>query len=262
MGFIQNDAMRYYTFELFDEEPIAQGIFTRQGGVSPAPWASLNAGGLSGDERENVVENRRRIFSAFERPVESIFDVWQVHSAEVIAADRPRPLQQAHQKADAIVTDRRELTLFMRFGDCVPILFFDPVRRIIAIAHAGWQGTVTKIVQATVQAMKDLYSCQAQDILAGIGPSICVDHYEFGGEGLERVQETFRNEMSEVTCLRNGKTHFDLWKANRLLLLQCGVRSEHIQISNICTAENTRDWFSHRAEHGKTGRFGALLALK
>ena len=89
--------------------------------------------------------------STFERPVESIFDVWQVHSAEVIAADRPRPLQQAHQKADAIVTDRPEITLFMRFGDCVPILFFDPIRRIVAIAHAGWQGTVAKIVQATVQ---------------------------------------------------------------------------------------------------------------
>ena len=204
----------------------------------------------------------QRIFSTAGRAVQSVFDVWQVHSAEVIAADRPRPLQQAHQKADAIITDRPEVSLFMRFGDCVPILFYEPIHRIVAIAHAGWQGTVAKIVQATVGVMRDQYACRAEDILAGIGPSICVEHYEFGGEGLERVQHVFRDEISEVTQTMNGKPHFDLWKANRLLLLQCGLRCEHIQVANICTAANTQDWFSHRAEHGKTGRFGALLALK
>jgi polyphenol oxidase len=262
MAFIQSGKIRYYSFEIFADEPLFHGVFTRHGGVSTLQWASLNTGGLSGDTRENVVENRQRIFKTFGRKVESIFDVWQVHSNDVIATDHPRPLDHPHQKADAIVTNCPEITLFMRFGDCVPILFYDPRHRVVAIAHAGWQGTVSKVVQATVQVMIERYACQPQNILAGIGPSICVEHYEFGGEGLERVRASFPNELSEVILAKDGKTYFDLWRANQLLLLQSGLLNDHIQVSNVCTASNTQDWFSHRAEHGKTGRFGALLALK
>lgn len=262
MAFIEHNLLKYFSFEVFDGARITHGVFTRQGGISPAPWASLNTGGMSGDARENVVENRRRIFDALNRPVESIFDVWQVHSTEVVSTDLPRLLTQPHQKADAIVTDRPNITLFMRFGDCVPIMFFDPMHQVIAIAHAGWQGTVTKIVQATVRVMQECYHSQPQDILAGIGPSICVDHYAFGGEGLERARQAFQNESGEVLKKIDGKTCFDLWKANQLLLLQAGMREDHIQVSGICTAENTHDWYSHRAENGKTGRFGALLALQ
>jgi polyphenol oxidase len=262
MAFIERDSLKYYTFEVFEGAGLAHGVFTRRGGVSPAPWALLNTGGMSGDARENVVENRRRIFASFNRPVESIFDVWQVHSAEVVATDAPRPLAQPHQKADAIITDRPDITLFMRFGDCVPILLFDPLRRVIAIAHAGWQGTVTKIVQASVKTMNARYHSQPEDILAGIGPSICVDHYEFGGEGLERARQAFGAEADEVLIQKNGKMYFDLWQANRRLLLQAGLMLDHIQVSGICTAEHTPDWYSHRAESGKTGRFGALLALQ
>ncbi len=262
MAFHESNQLNYYSFEIFADTPILQGIFTRQGGVSPSPWNSLNTGGTNGDIRENVIENRRRIFEAFDRKVKSIFDVWQVHGKEVIATSQARPLDVAHQKADAILTDREEITLFMRFADCVPIYFFDPVKRVIGIAHAGWQGTVAKIVQATVKAMRQQYNCQPVNILAGIGPSICVEHYEFGGQALEIVEKSFAAERAEVLLEKNGKIHFDLWRANFLLLIQAGLKQEHIQTSGICTAGNVENWYSHRAEHGKTGRFGALLALK
>ena len=138
----------------FPGSEVKQAFFTRHGGVSPAPWASLNQGGLSGDARANVVENRRRIFEHFGRPVESIFDVWQVHSGRVVCSDSPRPLQEPHQKADAILTDRSDVTLMMRFADCVPILFYDPIRRVVGIAHAGWQGTLVKIAGEVVKRMQ------------------------------------------------------------------------------------------------------------
>jgi YfiH family protein len=262
MAFRDHNQLRFFSFELFADAPLHQGIFTRKGGVSPSPWNSLNTGGMNGDLRENVVENRRRIFGAFGLKVESIFDVWQVHGSDVVVAKAPRPLDAAHQKADAILTDRDDITLFMRFGDCVPIYFYDPIRQVIGIAHAGWQGTVAKIVQVTVKAMQQHYHSHPADILAGIGPSICGDHYEFGGYALELVQKAFSSEKSEVILEKNGKNFFDLWRANYLLLIQAGMKHEHIQISGICTAGNVEDWYSHRAEQGKTGRFGALLALK
>jgi YfiH family protein len=191
MAFISVDGLRYYSFDLFEDLQVCQGVFTRRGGVSPAPWVSLNTGGLSGDLQENVIENRRRLFSAFNRPVESIFDVWQVHSADVKISDRPRPLDQPHEKADAIITDRPEVTLFMRFGDCVPILFYDPLRRVTAMAHAGWQGTVANVGRATVYLMMSRFGCNPANILAGIGPSICLEHYEVGSDVITRAQSVF-----------------------------------------------------------------------
>ncbi len=262
MPFHEHNSLRYYSFDLLDDASIYQGIFTRKGGVSPAPWNSLNTGGLNGDARENVVENRQRIFSTFRRQVKTIFDVWQVHGTDVIAAKAARPLDGLHQKADAILTDREDITLFMRFADCVPIYFYDPIKRVIGIAHSGWQGTVHKIVLAVVKAMQQQYRSQPADIMAGIGPSICVDHYEFGGNAQTAVEKAYQDLVGEVLIEKNGKTHFDLWRANYLLLIQAGLRADHIQISGVCTASNVDDWYSHRAENGKTGRFGALLALK
>ena len=262
MSFHQSDQLRYYSFDLFDSESLFQGIFTRRGGISSAPWTSLNTGGMSGDSLENVIENRRRIFSEFHLPVESIFDVWQVHSSEVIATDAPRPLDESHKKADAIVTNRQNITLFMRFGDCVPVFFYDPTQKVIAITHAGWLGTVAKIVQKTVECMRGQYHCDPRNILAGIGPSICAEHYEIKQDVIAKVQSSMGAEADDVLIDRGGKTYLDLWRANQIQLLLAGLSDDHIQVSGLCTAGNISDWYSHRGEHGKTGRFGALLALK
>jgi len=260
MPFYQPDTLRYYRFDLLEIPGIIHGIYTRRGGVSPMPWASLNQGGTVGDERENVIENRRRVFASINRSVESVFDVWQVHGVNVICTDTPRPLDSHHQKADAILTDRSKITLFMRFADCVPILLFDPVRGVIGIVHAGWQGTVKKIAGIAIQKMQECYRSNPADILAGIGPSICVQHYPVGPEVVDHVHSAFYRDASSLLKGYNGNTHFDLWTANQLILESSGVRQ--IQVSGICTACNTTDWYSHRAENGKTGRFGAIIALQ
>jgi YfiH family protein len=259
MTYQSSDSLRYYTFDIFQSLPVTQGVFTRRGGVSPAPWNSLNQGGTVGDTRANVIENRKRIFNAIERPVESIFDVWQVHSADVICTDIPRPLDAQHAQADAIVTDRADITLFMRFADCVPILLYDPKKKVVGLVHAGWQGTVKKVVQATIQAMADHYGSRAGDILAGIGPSIGPDHYEVKDDLISRVRNSFKDHCDELLQRRDGKTCFDLWNANRISLEEIGVKQ--IQIAGVCTACHLEDWYSHRAEMGKTGRFSAVIAL-
>lgn len=256
----QSGALRYYTLDLFDQHGLAHGFFTRHGGVSPSPWASLNQGGTNGDARVNVIENRRRMFEVFGLPVESIFDSWQVHGREVLCAERPRLLDSPHQKADSILTDRQEITLVMRFADCVPVLLYDPLHNVTGIVHAGWQGTVQRAVSAAVERMQVQYGSRPADILAGIGPSICADHYQIGPEVAAAVHSSFGTNVGAVLSRSNGSLHLDLWKANQIILAESGVRQ--VEQSGLCTACQVADWYSHRAEKGKTGRYGVLLSAK
>ncbi len=148
----------------------------------------------------------------------------------------------------------------MRFADCTPLLLFDPVKYTIGIAHAGWMGTVKQVAAAAVNAMTAAYGSRPEDILAGIGPSISPDHYEIGPDVITRVREAYPEDADKLLIHREGHIYFDLWQANELTLKNAGVRS--VEISGLCTACHPEDWFSHRAEEGKTGRFGALIGLK
>lgn len=259
MPFSQQNALRYYTFEIFPEN-ITQAVFTRQGGVSPRPWDSLNVGGSIGDDIIHVRENRIRSFRALGRAPESIHDVWQVHSADVVYAHTPRPLDTPYQKADILLTDNPGVTLFMRFADCTPVLLHDPKKQVIGIVHSGWLGTVRGAARAAVEAMQTRYASDPADILAAIGPAIGPDHYEVGADVIAQVQQTFGVDAGSLLPAHGGSIHFDLWKANQLTLAGAGVKQ--IEIAGICTACHTDEWFSHRGEKGKTGRFGALIALK
>jgi hypothetical protein len=221
-------------------------------------------GGTVGDDGENVAENRRRSFAALGRPPDSLFDVWQVHGNQVARADAPRPLHQPHQPADAIITDRPGLSLFMRFADCVPIFLYDPLHRAIGLAHAGWQGTLKRTAAAAVQAMQAQYGSRPAELLACIGPSIGAHHYPVGPEVVRQARQAFGAEAAEFLRSSNGSgadstVQFDLWSANRLVLTGVGVRQ--IEVCELCTACDLENWYSHRAEKGETGRFGALIAI-
>ncbi len=259
MPFSEDNGIRYYTFDLFPRT-IVHGIFTRRGGVSPIPWDSLNVGATVGDERVRVIENRTRSFQAVGRKLDSMFDVWQVHSADAAFAEAPRPSDHDYQKADIILTNQPSVTLYMRFADCVPILLHDPVKKVVGIAHAGWLGTVRNVSRAAVQAMAERYGSNPRDILAAIGPSIGADHYEVGQDVIAQVRKSFNGNSKRLIEDHGSKLHLDLWAANRLQLEQAGV--EQIEVAGICTACHLEDWYSHRAEKGSTGRFGALMALE
>lgn len=259
MPFHQSGPVRYFTFDSFALPGLTHAVFTRQGGFSPRPWDSLNMGGFIGDDLQNVVENRVRAFRALDRDPVSVYDVWQVHSADVVCTDAPRPYQAPHLKADAILTDNPEVTLFMRFADCVPVLLYDPVQRVVGLVHAGWQGTVKKIVPAAVARMAQHYGTRPQDTYAGIGPSIGAHHYEVGEDVAREVAAAFGPAADRFLKSQNGAVQFDLWDANRHLLAEMGVQK--IETAGICTACHPQDWFSHRGERGKTGRFGVLIAL-
>ncbi|MBK9008308.1 MAG: peptidoglycan editing factor PgeF [Anaerolineae bacterium] len=256
MPFAEMNGLRYYQFESLNTR---HAVFTRHGGASPKPWGSLNVGGTVGDDLDRVRKNRQLSFRALDRAPESIFDVWQVHSADVVCAKAPRPEGESVRQADVILTDKPEVSLFMRFADCVPILAHDPRKGVVGVAHAGWMGTLRGVAGSLVNAMKTNYNSNPADIVACIGPSIGPDHYEIGADVILQVMQKFGDDSEMVLRSVNGKIHFDLWKTNRILLEQAGV--QHIEVAGICTACHTDDWFSHRAEKGRTGRFGALIAL-
>jgi YfiH family protein len=256
MPFHHQDNLRYFQFNTIQTR---HAIFTRQGGWSPEPWDSLNVGGTVGDDLTRVRANRNLSLQALGCSPDSVFDVWQVHGADVVCANAPRPDSESVRQADIILTDKPELTLYMRFADCVPILVHDPRKGVVGVAHAGWMGTLRDVAASTINAMKKQYGSNPADIMAGIGPSIGPDHYEVGSDVILKVMEKFGDESDTVLKSHIGKIHFDLWKTNQLLLERAGVGN--IEVAEVCTACHINDWFSHRAEKGRTGRFGALITL-
>ncbi len=259
MPFQTSGAISYYQFDLFGDE-IVQAVFTRKGGSSPAPWSSLNVGSTVGDAAERVRENRRQALESLGRTPDSVFDAWQVHGTEVVVAQAPRPPESPHPQADIILTDTPGVTLMMRFADCVPILLHDPVRKVVGLAHAGWMGTVQRTAKAAVESMHDRFGTDPADIRAAIGPSIGPDHYQIGTDVGSQVSRAFGSASTKLLNYRDGSLFFDLWNANLQILLEAGVHQ--IENAAICTYCHNDDWFSHRAEKGRTGRFGAVIALK
>lgn len=259
MAFFEKQGIRFFQFSTFDKLPLFHAVITRQGGFSQGPFSSLNFGGTVGDNPDDVLKNHQKTFEILGIPFGSRFDVWQVHGADILCTDTPRDPQSGFQKADGILTDNPDVSLFMRFADCVPILLADPKKRVIGIVHAGWQGTALQISQIAVERMKENFGSNPDDIYAGIGPSICPSCYQVGDEVLSSFTESFGNAAENFFHLDQGKLYLDLWEANRFTLASSGV--QNIEIAGLCTSENLDDWFSHRAENGKTGRFGVLMSL-
>jgi purine-nucleoside/S-methyl-5'-thioadenosine phosphorylase / adenosine deaminase len=251
--------IKYYRLASFEKPALYHAVFSRHGGISPSPWKSLNFGATVGDQIERVRQNKVSAFNAVGIDLESVYDVYQVHSSEVVQTSKPLAVGMLHQKADAMITNEPGVTLLMRFADCVPILLFDPENHAIGIAHAGWIGTVGKIAAKVVNEMSDKYGSDARKLLTAIGPSIGPDHYQVKSDVIEKVRKEFPLDYEQLLIERDGNTYFDLWKANETILREAGVTN--IEIAGLCTQCLMHDWYSHRGEYGRTGRFGIILGL-
>ena len=167
-------------------------------------------------------------------------------------------------QTDALITDEPGLPLLLCFADCTPILFLDPVHRAVGIAHGGWKGTVRRIAAKTVLRMQQEFGTRPEELLTAIGPSIGPCCYEIGPEVEQQFKDAFPGHDAELFSHPNeeGGTHLSLWAANRLQLEEAGVLPEHIDEARTCTACHHEDFFSYRADGGRTGRLGAVIALR
>lgn len=257
---IEVNGTRAYQFDSFDSHLVDHAIYTRLGGVSKDFCQSLNLAGTVGDNPEDVRQNHEIMFGAFGRPLSTRFDVWQVHGTQIHFAEEPRPPAQKHKPGDAIFTNKLGITLTMRFADCIPLLFHDPVRGVIGIVHAGWLGTALRIAEVAVEAINKKYGSRPEDLVVGIGPSICGECYEVGEDVINRFKKYWKKNYQAFFKPKGESWYLDIPAANAYILQQAGV--EKIEHSGICTAENLEEWYSYRKEKGKTGRFGVLFALK
>jgi YfiH family protein len=260
---IQNNVngLVYYQFESFPSRRVLHGVFTRLGGVSRKPFDSLNLSISVPDDHEAVMENRRRFYAAVGTSRSLAVRTIQVHGTNV-AVVGPTDVAVVQSATDGLVTATPNLPLVMAFADCTPIMLYDPIRGAVGIAHAGWRGTVAGICQATVRKMVDSLGCSPADIRGAIGPAIGPCCYEVGPDVIGAVQAAF----GEVDALfrphpaQGDRLYFDQWAANELALRRAGV--QQIERADICTACRVDEFYSHRAESGRTGRFGAIIALR
>jgi len=188
---------------------LAHGFFTRRGGVSEGIYGSLNIGLGSDDEREKVLENRKRVAAAFDVGSEKLVSPYQIHSPDVISVTGPWQ-EEADRKADALVTATPGLAIGVSTADCGPVLFADPQTRVIGAAHAGWKGAFGGVLQNTVAAMEALGASRG-NIVAVLGPTISQAAYEVGPEFRERfLSETGENSRYFIASSRPGHFMFDL----------------------------------------------------
>ena len=258
----------YHANNLYQKQGVVHGFSSRIGGYSSVPYQGLNLGLTSGDAVADVQKNRIAFASALGILPEQVVSGLQVHGtniARVTAADCGKGFLSANTAlpdTDGLVTNVPGIALMTLYADCVPVLFYDPYAQVIAVCHCGWRGTVNRMAAKTAGVMISEYGCRAEHILAAIGPSISQANYEVDQAVLIQFRDafSFADELIQHIDELHGK--IDLWKANQLQLEELGLLRDNIEISGFCTYENVDRFYSHRAEHGITGRNAALLMLE
>ena len=245
---------------------VAHGFSTRLGGVSEGIFSSLNLGFNRGDHPDHVRENYRRFCTAIGADASHIVMTGQVHGTEIrtataalIKSDVCAPTEY---DCDGLITDQPGLVLTVFTADCIPVLLYDPVRRVIAGVHAGWRGTAQDIVGKAVRKMQQEYNCLPENILAAIGPGISRCCFETHSDVPDAMMDTLGAlAKSHITDLENGKFRVDLKGINAALLMRAGVLPDHIEISTDCTACLHETYWSHRVTQGQRGSQAAMIQL-
>jgi len=238
---------------------------TRVGGCSTNNYSSLNLGFNSGDLPENVAENRIRLCGALEINSDRLIFPKQTHTATVKTITNDflywEKEVQKHfiNETDAVITNLNGVCVAIKTADCVPVLLYDPKRKVVAAVHAGWRGTIQNIVLVTIQKMVKVFGTNPSDLIAGIGPSISPEVYEVG----EEVWKQFDTEFYLTSNPdKADKKFLNLWSANYQQLINAGVPAEQIEVARTCTFSDPAWFFSARRDGIKTGRMGTGIMIR
>lgn len=267
LNIVEKGELKYIQFPKLVKCGAVKHIFsTRHGGVSQGECATMNLSFNRNDSRENVLENYGRLCSAVGINPENLVLSQQTHTNNVISVtekDRGTGITlPCFHDVDGLITNRPEVALVTQYADCTPLLFCDPVKRVIATSHSGWRGTVKEIGKATVEKMVRDFGCDSADIIAGIGPSIGKCCYEVDDPVYCEFKKIPYLRLDEIfTPCGSGKYMLDLVEANFQILVNAGLREENIDRSDICTCCNSDELHSHRATAGKRGNLAAVIQL-
>lgn len=237
---------------------VVHGVTSRAGGMSEGTFSTLNLSLSVGDDDAAVIENRRRVAAAFDRDESSMITTRQVHGADAVLVDEIGDLHDRPPRADVLVTGQPGVLLMQRFADCVPILLASERAPAVAVAHAGWRGTLAGAAASAVKTLVEGYGVAPRQLVAAIGPSIGACCYEVGDD----VAGQFESFGPSVVQRQQPRPYLDLWEANRQVLIRSGVPATNIEVSAVCTRCQADTYFSHRAMGFPAGRFGAVIGLR
>lgn len=245
-----------FKFESFRKyKNIVHFVTTNEG------WISGNKPRFTGDREVDYSPFRKELALSCQWDAERYIFARQTHSDHV-AVVTSENRSATFPDTDALITNEPGLFVCIQTADCVPILLFDPQKKVVAAIHAGWRGTVSKIAKKAVQQMIQTFGCDPVNIMAGIGPSIHIHAYEVGREVAEAVEANFTNSSALLKpSLNEGKAYFDLWEANQTVLMESGLREENIEVMGLCTFEHADLFYSARRQGMDTGRMVSGIRL-
>ncbi|SDB33311.1 conserved hypothetical protein [Pseudobutyrivibrio sp. YE44] len=268
-----NNGVTYMTFDSLKKAGVKHAFSTRLGGVSEGVFESLNLRTNSEDNVDNIHENYKRMCKALDMKYERMCFSMQTHTANVIVVeekDAGNGITKLlpYKDVDGIITNVKDMPLVTAHADCVPLFFYDPAKQVVALSHSGWKGTVGKIGKVTVEKMTEAFGSNPEDILCGIGPSICKNCYEVSDDVAAEFEKVFGEEHKAKILSKSifnpddkDKYMLDLWEACRLTLLEAGILAEHIEITDYCTRCHPDLFFSHRIMGANRGGQAAFITL-
>ena len=260
--FRQHRDLSLVVCEPFERAGFKNAFSTRLGGVSLLPAGALSLGNFSHDQREHVLENRRRFLEALGAEGWRLVTAKQVHSADVRAVRDDAEARREPAPCDALTSNLAKTLLAVQTADCLPVLIVDERARSFAAVHAGWRGTLAGIVARTVERMQLDYDSRPEDLRAALGPAIGACCFEVGSEVLDAFRDGFG--YAEELISRpgaGGKGHLDLNRANARQLIDLGVPAERIYDSRLCTVCRNDLFFSYRRERGAERHVGRLMGV-
>lgn len=239
---------------------------TRQGGYSQGNYGQFNINRYCGDKTETIAQNRQALCLWLQIDDRHLLMPHQVHLTEIATIDDhflslgDEERQQRLEGVDAIMTDKAGVCVGVSTADCIPVLLYDGVHHAVCAIHAGWRGTVSRIVEKAVKAMMETYGSQPDDIQAQIGPGISLDSFEVGDE----VYDAFAQAGFDMAAIsqKQAKWHINLPACNRLQLMAMGVKPDHISVSDICTYKTHDTFFSARRLGINSGRIFTAIMMK
>lgn len=253
---IKSNQLNLWQFDLLTREKGIKHFITDRGSQTADQEFTLSFS--SSPDKESIRNNRRMLAMSLGISESQLYFPSQVHKTRIVNVTQNTSKEEL-METDALITSQPGICIAVMSADCVPILLYDKTNQAIAAVHSGWRGTVARILEKTLYEMQKSFGTKGEDLIAGIGPSVCQDSYEVGEEVIQEVSNAFGHQHDLLIAQPNKKAKLDLWKANSIQLIEFGVAPDSIEISDLCTVKNNNYFFS--ARKGDAGRFAAGIML-
>lgn len=262
----ENDSLTYYQSSLFDNKTLKHGFFSRKGGISAPPFASLNCSYSVSDNPLNVQRNISRACQALNINPNSLITCQIEHGDNILKVDSANQQQlydlMSRDKsqlpfADAIITDIRDCALYINSADCAIVLIYDPMNDAIGLVHCGWKGIVKKVFAKTVESMAEYFGSSPESLIVAVSASIGSCCYQIKNP----IQHQYREWQPYLQLLESGITAIDLRSALHDQILETNILDTCLDEHDLCTACHTELFFSFWAEKPKTGRMTSIVSL-